>query len=66
MTTILATAHTDASREAELLAMQTRLSDFFMRTPPELRFETATFQAYAAKDLGGAFVLLHVSGTSGK
>lgn len=40
---------------------QTQLNEYHNKLPPELRFETATFQAYASLGQGGAFVLLHVS-----
>jgi hypothetical protein len=44
-----------------LHSTQLALNDFNMSLPPELNFQTITFQAYVPLDRGGAFVLLHVS-----
>lgn len=42
---------------------QSDLNEFNNSLPPELRFETSTFRNYAAIGQGGAFVMIHVSGS---
>ena len=46
-----------------LARVQMALDRFIGELPPALRFDTASFQAYAAVGQGGAFALLHVSRT---
>lgn len=46
-----------------LARVQMALDRFIGELPPALRFDTASFQAYAAVGQGGAFALLHVSWT---
>lgn len=53
------TGETNAS--AGLAQVQMALDAFIGGLPPALRFDTASFQAYAAVGQGGAFALLHVS-----
>lgn len=50
-----------ASAGAGLARVQMALDTFIGELPPALRFDTASFQAYAAVGQGGAFALLHVS-----
>ncbi|KAK4689331.1 hypothetical protein P7C73_g782, partial [Tremellales sp. Uapishka_1] len=48
----------EISNHLELV--QTTLNEFHTSLPPEVRFETSTFQVYAAASQGGAFVLIHL------
>lgn len=56
----------DESGDTQAMSrMQAALDSFVSSLPPPLRFDTASFQAYAAVGQGGAFALLHVSLTPG-
>lgn len=46
--------------QSHFMQAQAALNEFHMTLPSELKFDTATFRSYAAINLGGAFVLLHV------
>jgi hypothetical protein len=54
-------APSSESDSGGLARVQMALDRFIGQLPPALRFDTASFQAYAAAGQGGAFALLHVS-----
>lgn len=61
VTRILFDEQDPAQTRAMMLEPQEQLNALYLSFPPELRFETSTFRAYAAVQQGGAFTQLHVS-----